>query len=85
MRKAIRVLVLPLLVLVLIALGACSAAVSRIDAERVSTLWDVLGPRQREYIAKDPALANDADSRAKRIETVDRMDRAVRDLKESSK
>jgi hypothetical protein len=66
------------------ALG-CGTAVSKIDAERVSSLWDVLGPRQREYIAKDPALVNDPESRAKRIETVDRMDKAVKDLKGSAK
>jgi hypothetical protein len=68
-----------------VSVAGCGQAVSRIDAERVSNLWDTLGPRQREYIAKDPLLANDPASRQKRIETVDRMDQAVKDLKGSAR
>ena len=69
--------------LAFVVLAGCSA-ISKTDAERIDVLWKVIGPRHREYIVKDPAL-QDEKTKAIRIETLDRMDAAVREALEGAK
>lgn len=79
MRKAVASAALVLVLVPAFALAGCGGA-DKLVSERVDSLWKVNGPRLRRYIENDPALKDDADARRIRLETVDRMDAAVRDL-----
>lgn len=62
------------------AVSGCACAKEKLLLERADTLWGVNGPRLRKYVSEDKSL--DGESRKIRLESVDRMDQAMREAKE---